>query len=218
MGTGKHESTDSRIGNLYGGCICTSFLLFVSDSETGKRIWSSSDQRRPDCKYWVKKWCGIGWGHSQTAFAEPLLSVGAWKNDSFVYLYQQPEPSGKTDESWSYRRGRLGRIMQSFEKRKSGLWREYRRTVPRRTLSDLTAQRAGTLFTERIFSDGTAKRYRTTDPERNPCKTFRLLLVQRTSGDGKDVASVWSGNEIVSASAGLHDSLRGIRKWLETFA
>lgn len=45
-------------------------------------------------------------------------------------------------------------------------------------------------FTERIFSDGTAKRYRTTDPERNPCKTFRLLLVQRTSGDGKDVASV----------------------------
>lgn len=57
-------------------------------------------------------------------------------------------------------------------------------------LSDLTAQRAGTLFTERIFSDGTAKRYRTTDPERNPCKTFRLLLVQRTSGDGKDVASV----------------------------
>ena len=67
---------------------------------------------------------------------------------------------------------------------------KYRRTVPRRTLSDLTAQRAGTLFTERIFSDGTAKRYRTTDPERNPCKTFRLLLVQRTSGDGKDVASV----------------------------
>ena len=54
----------------------------------------------------------------------------------------------------------------------------------------LTAQRAGTLFTERIFSDGTAKRYRTTDPERNPCKTFRLLLVQRTSGDGKDIASV----------------------------
>ena len=38
MGTGKYESTDSRIGNLYGGCICTSFLLFVSDSETGKRI------------------------------------------------------------------------------------------------------------------------------------------------------------------------------------
>ena len=37
--------------------------------------------------------------HSQTAFAEPLLSVGAWKNDSFVYLYQQPEPPGKTDES-----------------------------------------------------------------------------------------------------------------------
>ena len=35
----------------------------------------------------------------QTASAEPLLSVGAWKNDSFVYLYQQPEPSGKTDES-----------------------------------------------------------------------------------------------------------------------
>ena len=33
------------------------------------------------------------------AFAEPLLSVSAWKNDSFVYLYQQSEPSGKTDES-----------------------------------------------------------------------------------------------------------------------
>ena len=45
-------------------------------------------------------------------------------------------------------------------------------------------------FTERIFSDGTAKRYRTTDPERNPSKIFRLLLVQRTSGDGKDIASV----------------------------
>ena len=28
----------TAIGNLYGGCICTSFLLFVSDSETGKRI------------------------------------------------------------------------------------------------------------------------------------------------------------------------------------
>ena len=54
----------------------------------------------------------------------------------------------------------------------------------------LAAQRAGTLFTERIFSNGTAKRYRTTDPERNPSKTFRLLLVQRTSGDGKDIASV----------------------------
>ena len=38
MGTGKYESTDSRIGNLYGGCICTSFLLFVSDSETGKEF------------------------------------------------------------------------------------------------------------------------------------------------------------------------------------
>ncbi len=36
---------------------------------------------------------------SQTASAESILSVGAWKNDSFVYLYQQPEPSGKTDES-----------------------------------------------------------------------------------------------------------------------
>ena len=36
---------------------------------------------------------------SADSFAESILSVGAWKNDSFVYLYQQPEPSGKTDES-----------------------------------------------------------------------------------------------------------------------
>jgi len=28
-----------------------------------------------------------------------LAKLCAWKNDSFVYLYQQPEPSGKTDES-----------------------------------------------------------------------------------------------------------------------
>ena len=54
--------------------------------------------------------------------------------------------------------------MQSFERESPDYDGNIEELVPRRTLSDLTAQRAGTLFTERIFSDGTAKRYRTTDP------------------------------------------------------
>lgn len=38
MGTGKYESIGNADGNLYGGCICTPLLLFLSDSKTGKRI------------------------------------------------------------------------------------------------------------------------------------------------------------------------------------
>ena len=82
-----------------------------------------------------------------------------------------------------------GRIMQSFEKRSP----DYDGNIEelfRAELYLISPLREPERFYRKNISDGTAKRYRTTDPERNPCKTFRLLLVQRTSGDGKDVASV----------------------------
>ena len=40
-----------------------------------------------------------------------IVSVSAWQDHPFLYIYQQPEPSGSPDQSRSYRGGGLGTVV-----------------------------------------------------------------------------------------------------------